>query len=527
MAIKDWSTTAAGNSTVGSIDWAEGQAPSTVNDSAREMMAELATFLQGFINVVDYGATGDGSTDDSSAIQNAIDAAETMGGAMVYLPSSSAAYVCNSGLTIDINVVGLEGGGNTLDFSGMTTGTAIAPIQSKAIGLRNSYNTCHPIRNLYLIGPGVAATDVTAIAINDSSIIIFSSGIIENCSFLNFAHDISFQDGAFTWEIRHCTFEVTTGTVTTYSTDMLASANAGERNIFLNCMWTNRDYVFKQTDGDADTYFIGCSFDGSANNVMDIDAGAVYMQNCHIEQNSDTGYYFTVNGANSLLQMTNCELQIQAAKANKSPFYSDSSATNGGIVIQGMRYTQTSTVTTVLIDGAGRATVGNLSVPAATSRSAISSFSNYLAYGGFEDANYTDEWTLANGAIRSAAQKRTDSYSLSFPASTGVTPSANLAISAKPGQYLLGELWYLAPDVTGTSGTFYVQIDWRDAGGNSLGSSALLIATTNVATWTRLQITFDSPAPAGTADVNVLINLFGVASGTPTGYVDDVIIEVV
>jgi len=42
MALRDWSTTPGSNANVGSINWAEGQAPSTVNDSARQMMADVA-----------------------------------------------------------------------------------------------------------------------------------------------------------------------------------------------------------------------------------------------------------------------------------------------------------------------------------------------------------------------------------------------------------------------------------------------------------------------------------------------------
>jgi hypothetical protein len=45
MAYKDWSTTAATNSNAdATINWAEGQAPSTVNDSSRAMMAALAVW---------------------------------------------------------------------------------------------------------------------------------------------------------------------------------------------------------------------------------------------------------------------------------------------------------------------------------------------------------------------------------------------------------------------------------------------------------------------------------------------------
>jgi hypothetical protein len=46
MSLDKWSTTPGNNATVGSINWAEGQPPSTVNDSARQMMADVADWYQ-------------------------------------------------------------------------------------------------------------------------------------------------------------------------------------------------------------------------------------------------------------------------------------------------------------------------------------------------------------------------------------------------------------------------------------------------------------------------------------------------
>lgn len=44
MAINDWSTNPANNTLVGSINWSEGQLPGTVNGSARQMMADVASW---------------------------------------------------------------------------------------------------------------------------------------------------------------------------------------------------------------------------------------------------------------------------------------------------------------------------------------------------------------------------------------------------------------------------------------------------------------------------------------------------
>jgi len=43
----------------------------------------------------DFGAVGDGVTDDSGALQAAVVHAESLGGAIVWLPAPSVSYDCN------------------------------------------------------------------------------------------------------------------------------------------------------------------------------------------------------------------------------------------------------------------------------------------------------------------------------------------------------------------------------------------------------------------------------------------------
>src|ERR1044072_2375020 len=56
MALWQWSTTPANNASAGAIDWAEGQPPSPVNDSARQMMADVATWFAA-AEWLNYGLT--------------------------------------------------------------------------------------------------------------------------------------------------------------------------------------------------------------------------------------------------------------------------------------------------------------------------------------------------------------------------------------------------------------------------------------------------------------------------------------
>lgn len=68
-------------------------------------------------DVGDYGAVGAGSpTDDTGAIQAAIDACEAVGGGEVYFPSGD--YYLSSGLTVSLPGVRLNGAGTTSEFAG-------------------------------------------------------------------------------------------------------------------------------------------------------------------------------------------------------------------------------------------------------------------------------------------------------------------------------------------------------------------------------------------------------------------------
>ena len=87
MAVKDWSETPAANAAVGAINWAEGQVPSSVNNSARQMMAELAGRLKTHaVSAKEFGVRADGTTDDGPALSAAINGAE---GRTVLLPTGT------------------------------------------------------------------------------------------------------------------------------------------------------------------------------------------------------------------------------------------------------------------------------------------------------------------------------------------------------------------------------------------------------------------------------------------------------
>jgi hypothetical protein len=79
--------------------------PGYIRDLARAYNA-IASPENYYYNVKTYGAVGDGVNDDTSAIQSAIDAAESVGGGTIFLPDGT--YKITSTLTITSDDVGIQ-----------------------------------------------------------------------------------------------------------------------------------------------------------------------------------------------------------------------------------------------------------------------------------------------------------------------------------------------------------------------------------------------------------------------------------
>jgi microcystin-dependent protein len=100
MAFWKWSRTASSNATADStINWAEGMAPSAVNDSARAMMARLAEWRDDVSGTIVTAGT---STAYTVASNQGFDNFADMNGAMIaFVPHTT------NGATVQLNVDGL------------------------------------------------------------------------------------------------------------------------------------------------------------------------------------------------------------------------------------------------------------------------------------------------------------------------------------------------------------------------------------------------------------------------------------
>lgn len=95
-----WSRTAASNATADpAVNWAEGQAPSSVNDSARAMMASAAGFRDDISGAIVTGGTSTAYTVTSYQVFNSL--ANMNGQAIAFTPHAT------NGATVTLNVDGL------------------------------------------------------------------------------------------------------------------------------------------------------------------------------------------------------------------------------------------------------------------------------------------------------------------------------------------------------------------------------------------------------------------------------------
>lgn len=99
-------TTFVSGVTTVSADWLNDVNDNLYHLNLGNSDRSLVSKLQDFVSVKDYGAVGDGVTDDYTAIQACLDACNTAGGGTVFFPRGT--YLCNTPLRVlgGTNIVG-------------------------------------------------------------------------------------------------------------------------------------------------------------------------------------------------------------------------------------------------------------------------------------------------------------------------------------------------------------------------------------------------------------------------------------
>jgi hypothetical protein len=476
-----------------------------------------------------YGVDVSGSTDSHAGLTALLAVAEEYDSAFIRFPQSSALR-CDSGLTIDSNKVGIDLQGGTVSFTRMRSGHAIQFKQSEPdVNKRPLRNGTHPIMNGRFVGPG-ASTGVGCALMSDGGGNL--SGVkFRNIAFQDFATDVILDSGTFCVSFESCSFTQTSGTpASTYSVT-IGGRNNGERNAFIDCFWYNKPFHINALSGNSDTYFSNCSFD-TFTTAFNVAGGMVFLDQCHIEGTRDTAAWGLV-APGAMLFAANTTIISQVDKTAFDIFVSASGNTNGGVFLDRIFLQLGShAMTTRLIGGTGNARASNIVQAAYSARPVIGGMMNLLAYGGFEDEAYANDWSFSGAVLpsRTKSQAHGGIWSLQIPgsAATAVSPSSASAKRAcTPGQYLQGEMWIRIPSINGTGASFDYSVLYLDGSDNHIGSSGNAVSVTaNVSSWTRKVLAAVNPAPAGTVSAILVLTMSGISSGAPIAFVDDVVLNV-
>lgn len=164
MSLWQWSTTAANNATAATnINWQEGQAPSTVNDSARQMMADVATWFQNGAEWLNMGDTPTyvsgtqftvpGNLTARYSVGRRVRASVTAG--TVYGTITTSAYTSLTTVTLILDSGALDSG-----LSGVDVGILNPAYSSFPTGISPTFANVTATGNVSVTGT-VTASNVT------------------------------------------------------------------------------------------------------------------------------------------------------------------------------------------------------------------------------------------------------------------------------------------------------------------------------------------------------------------------------
>ena len=132
------------------------------------------------LNVKDFGATGDGTTDDATDIQQAIDALEARGGGILYFPPG--VYIVSAALTVQKPILML-GAGRGEDSAAANPAAAVSTIRAQAASaLAYVVRFQSATANQYLYGVGLEnlLIDGNNTAVNGIEVNSCSEAVLRN-----------------------------------------------------------------------------------------------------------------------------------------------------------------------------------------------------------------------------------------------------------------------------------------------------------------------------------------------------------
>ena len=426
--------------------------PPFINGVVESVSAKLAQT----VNVQDFGAVGDGVTDDTAAIQAAINT-----GLTVYAPSGKT-YKTTSTITLGTNYQYIDFQGSKISPNG--TFNAVTLTASNG-GIKNLW-----IDGTNLIGNGIVAT------------IPCQSFIIDNCIIDSCQYGISMVDNYTCWFNKFVFRYNSVGALKLTSTIVGVPVNS---TWITNCTFASNStsaYVVELA-GVAGIWLNSCNFqNNTTTNVVDVGihngATGIRVQNCYFEDGINITGSCIYMGANTsgTSNTYGCVIENNYFQTSKQPITYGTYADESNQVINN---------TFVAVTGSPSFAVNKPSVNFVPIV--------YNNFGSLADMNRTFTPVLQFGG-----------------ASTGITYSVQSGYYSRTSNTLTGVIEIQLTNKGTSTGQAVITGIPKSSNAASLGNPATTIVFTNMASLSGA--VFGRNAPSG--------NGIYIAQQNSTGYVD-------
>lgn len=457
-----------------------------------------------------YGAAGDGTTNDSVAVQ----AAFSSGVAKIF-GTQGDIYKVTQTIAWNSGQCDVDWQNSKVSFTGLSANNFAFTFSDTVATVRRKV-----MRNGQLVGPAASssvdcfsftssvANGVTNISFDGMEISEFRRQLVygNNCSMINFANSVFRNDGVT--NTSNCIY--TAGTLT----------NSGEGWCFDRCQFGSfLNSLANNAAISGEFNFNQCQFD-YATCTFNLQAPVrVRMLGGHIESNLHTSNWFIIgtncNGA--VISLRDMDLWLTATSITKEIFYSGTGNVFGGIYldnvfcaiggnftvdfwadqsVQGNIYARNFKQ----YDGEARIPIGkNPGVQIEAFPCSAAGFGAGLQTGGSDGSTV---------AISSAQQFDGNTTSITTT-TTGQLINRFKDYPVFPGADIVAQVYVKATGFTADGTNFSIIVDSLDTYGQVIGSSTVLSASVDIGTFTKVPLTW-YPMAAGAAKYRV--NVFAPAS---------------
>lgn len=254
-----------------------------------------------------FGAIGDGTTDDAAAIQRAFDAVAARGRPGVVIMQPRVAYRCDRALVLDASHVSLWGQG-LLDFSNWT-GTCLRVTASSVaapLTAANNYGHRASVAGALRLRGGGRGKTAIGIQFDADAVATAAQLLIENFSVAGCTTGIEFGRRGYNNVLIRCDISDCGQCIVWRDAE-----DNGERNTLVGCALYNSDVAVRMEQAAGALYLESCSVDYTRG-VYDVLRGSVFATDCHHESKDWSGRPFRCHGDGAVIHLTGGILLGQA-----------------------------------------------------------------------------------------------------------------------------------------------------------------------------------------------------------------------